>query len=91
MNIASGHLFLPKNKYQESQLRFEKKIVMTDPVNKELLTGTHSVNKELLTGTFRSITSSNNKYWSNLFTVITSIILQHLRVSISIKSLVLLS
>ena len=55
MNIASGHLFLPKNKYQESELNFFKKVVMTVPVNKDLLTGTHPVNKELLTGTFRSI------------------------------------
>ena len=57
MNSASGHLFLPKNKYQESQMKFEK-IVMNVPVNKDLLTGTHPVNKELLTGTFRSIASS---------------------------------
>ena len=40
MNIASGHLFLPKNKYQESQLKFFVKVVMTVPVNKELLTRT---------------------------------------------------
>ena len=55
MNSASGHLFLPKNKYQESQMKFEKKKVINVPVNKDLLTGTHPVNKELLTGTFRSI------------------------------------
>ena len=24
MNIASGHLFLPKNKYEDSQMKFEK-------------------------------------------------------------------
>ena len=55
MDNASGHLFLPKNKYQESQMKFEKKVVMNVPVNKDLLTGTHPVNKELLTGTFWSI------------------------------------
>ena len=67
MNSASGHLFLPKNKYQESQMKFEEKkrvknvpvnkdlLTGTHPVNKELLTGTHPVNKELLTRTFRSI------------------------------------
>ena len=40
MNIASGHLFLPKNKYQESQLKNFQKVDMTVPVNKDLLTGT---------------------------------------------------
>ena len=57
MNSASGHLFLPKNKYQDSQMKFEKKMVMNVPVNKDLLTGTVRVKKELLTGTFQSITS----------------------------------
>ena len=55
MNIASGHLFLPKNKYQESQMKFEKKMALNVPVNKDLLTRTHPVDKELLTRTFRSI------------------------------------
>ena len=65
MNSASGHLFLPKNKYQESQMKCGKMVINvpvnkdlltgTLPVNKELLTGTVPVNKDLLTGTFRSI------------------------------------
>ena len=54
MNNASGHLFLPKNKNQESPMNF-KKMIINVPVNKDLLTGTLPVNKELLTGTFRSI------------------------------------
>ena len=54
MNSASGHLILPKNKYQESQMKSLKN-GMNVPVNKDLLTGTVPVNKELLTGTFRSI------------------------------------
>ena len=66
MNIVIGHLFLPKNKYQESQLKFKKnsydcsgQIDRNVPANKELLTGAHPDNKELLTGTFRSI----RNYW----------------------------
>ena len=55
MNNASGHLFLPKNKNQESPMKIFLKMIINVPVNKDLLTGTHPVNKELLTGTFRSI------------------------------------
>ena len=54
MNNASGHLFLPKNKNQESPMKFFEMIINVQ-VNKDLLTGTVPVNKDLLTGTFRSI------------------------------------
>ena len=54
MNNASGHLFLPKNKNQESPIIFFKMIINVQ-VKKDLLTGTVPVNKELLTGTLRSI------------------------------------
>ena len=57
MNNASGHLFLPKNKNQESPMNFfkEEAIDRNIPVNNSLLTGWVPVNKSLLTGTFMNI------------------------------------